>query len=231
MARLQSVLELVRFRADNTPNEPSFTLLLRGEEPGATLTFAELDQAACAVATTIREHVPVGARAILLYPAGLEFLKAFLGCLYANVIAVPAQLNPTPTAANRVGSIIADCGVSLVLSTDATLANSDALRAQVAESQLPVLATDLVSVAASSSWKLPSVDFRTVALLQYTSGSTSTPRGVVVTHGNLLDNLNISGMHFGSPRAARRSPGFHTFTTWGWWEGCCCRSMRAATVT
>ncbi|WP_067184318.1 fatty acyl-AMP ligase [Microtetraspora niveoalba] len=145
------------------------------------LTFTELDRRARAVAVWLTGLGVTDQPALLLYPAGLDFTVAFLGCLYARVPAIPA---PLPDAGaphmRRVRALLRDAGAGLVLTDAAHASGLSDLGARV-----------VVPSADPGAWAPPALGGDTVAYLQYTSGSTSEPRGVEVSHGNLLHNLGL----------------------------------------
>jgi acyl-CoA synthetase (AMP-forming)/AMP-acid ligase II len=167
-----------RFRA-RPRSDRKITFLPDGRPP-VELTHAELDRRARAVACRLTGSGMAGRPVLLLYPAGLDFLVAFLGCLYAGAVAVPAPL-PLSGASrvDRVQHLVEDSGARLVL-TDA--AHVDALAA---------LSARTFEESADPSWEPPELDADAVAYLQYTSGSTSRPRGVEITHSGLTHNLEL----------------------------------------
>ncbi|MEN3539453.1 fatty acyl-AMP ligase [Microbispora sp. ZYX-F-249] len=148
----------------------------------ARLTFTELDRRARATAAWLARRGLTDQPALLLYPAGLDFTVAFLGCLYARVPAIPA---PLPDAgaphASRVRTLMRDAGARLVLTDPAHASGLSGLSARVADA----------ATADPDAWTPPALTGGTIAYLQYTSGSTSDPRGVEVSHGNLLHNLEL----------------------------------------
>ncbi|MFD6354958.1 fatty acyl-AMP ligase [Nocardia tengchongensis] len=152
-------------------------------------TYRELDRDARALAEWLTHRTESDRPVLLLYPPGPEFLRAFLGCLYAGVIAVPA---PVPTDARsmaRVAGMLDDADARLVLTTTELSASVAAwLGARNGSDTVAVAATDAESLGDPDAWVMPGITGETIAFLQYTSGSTSTPKGVAVSHRNLVHN-------------------------------------------
>ncbi|MFC6091773.1 fatty acyl-AMP ligase [Saccharothrix lopnurensis] len=168
-----------RFRA--RPRADRKVTHLQDRGPAAELTHRDLDRRSRAVASWLTRSGAAGEPVLLLYPTGLDFLVAFLGCLYARAVAVPAPL-PLSGASrvDRVDRLLADSGARLVLTDEAHVA---------ALSDLSARAFD--ATESPDPWEPPEVDAHAVAYLQYTSGSTSRPRGVEITHGSLTHNLGM----------------------------------------
>lgn len=194
----KSLIEILRFRAAMQPDDFAFTFLDDGEIHGATLTYRELDLRSRSIAVLLQERIQPGARVLLLYQPGLEFITAFFGCLYAGVVAVPVPVpnfrrsNRSNASMNRLLAIAADAGSSAVLSTSEIFKRLDGTNPLLHREWI---ATDVISNDASAAWLDPRADQQTLAFLQYTSGSTAAPKGVMISHGNLLHNL-ASGFQF-----------------------------------
>ncbi|MBV8856906.1 MAG: amino acid adenylation domain-containing protein, partial [Acidobacteria bacterium] len=184
-----SLVELLRGRAARTPDRLAYTFLLDGEEEEASLTYGELDRRVRGVAARLQAEGAEGQRILLLYQPGLEFIVGFFGCLYAGAVAVPTYPPRQNRSLLRLQSIIADAQARFVLTTSAILARIEAVPEQVAAlKRLCFVATDALAPEVADGWRAPRVDGETLAFLQYTSGSTAAPKGVMVTHGNLLHN-------------------------------------------
>ncbi|WP_256726951.1 fatty acyl-AMP ligase [Streptomyces acidiscabies] len=155
-----------------------------------TLTYAQLDRRAGAVADVLRTHAAPGDRVLLLYPQSTEGVAAFAGCLYAGTLAVVA---PMPGSyqqdRKRVTSIVSDAGISVVLTDSANLEAVQEWAGAAALPGLRVLASDTFDDAEGHLAALAPAGHETPAMLQYTSGSTSEPKGVTITHGNLLHDI------------------------------------------
>jgi acyl-CoA synthetase (AMP-forming)/AMP-acid ligase II len=188
-----SLIDLLRDRAAAQGDATAFTFLDSGEREGGALTWNALEARSRAIGAAIAARVPAGARVLIMLEPGVDFVPAFFGVLYAAAIAIPTY-PPGATRADRssvrLRGMIADAGVSLVLSSSTVRAQAAALQAMVPElAGLPWIDVDAVGEELAEAWRVPRCDHGTIGLLQYTSGSTAVPRGVVVTHGNLLDNL------------------------------------------
>ncbi len=188
------LIDMLRERAAVQPADLAYTFLDSGEQEGARLTWSELDQRSRAIGAAISAQASAGARVIVMCPPGLDFVGAFFGCLYAGTIAVPTY---PPAGAQsdrhvtRLGGMIADAGVSLVIAPRALHTRRHQIVALVPGlSRLPWIA--LEDADDSDGWMHPHPGSHAVAFLQYTSGSTAAPRGVMVTHGNVLHNLSAS---------------------------------------
>ena len=191
-----SLVEVLLKRSSELPDKLAFAFLRDGETEEDALTFGLLDRRARALAAALHEHCRPGDRAMLVFPPSIHFVNALFGCLYSGIIAVPAY--PPRFRNGRedwVWKIAANAGARVVLTT-ATLAASMGKEAQ--ERGLKIFATDLVPEEAADSWHPPLVDERTLAFIQYTSGSTGEPKGVMINHGNLLNNLEAIRKAFGS---------------------------------
>ena len=198
--RPATLASLLRSRAAELGGRTAFVFLADGEAEGGRLTYAELDGRARAIASALRESLAPGDRVLLLYPPGLEFIAAFFGCLYAGVIAVPAyppRLNDR--SQGRLRAIARDAEPRAALTTGAilhaaTAGGESGFLARVPElAAVRWIATDALEGSAA---EIPDPDPASVAFLQYTSGSTSTPKGVMVTHANLLHNERMIGEAF-----------------------------------
>ena len=162
-----------------------------GDEQAATLDFAALHHAAMAIAAGLRERGLVGQSAMLLLPSRLEYTTAFLGCLYAGVIAVPAYPPRQNWHAVRLAHIARDADARIVLTTDALRAEIETrLRGLDATGDAPVVAVEALAET-TPGWINRELRADDLAYLQYTSGSTGTPRGVMITHGNLAANCRM----------------------------------------
>ncbi|MGC4900415.1 fatty acyl-AMP ligase [Micromonospora echinospora] len=152
------------------------------------LDYAGLDEQARRIASVLQERYPAGSRVLLLYPP-VRFVVAVLGALYAGMIAVPAPLPGRFRHEQlRVRGIAADADVAAILTDTASLPTVTAFAAESGLADVDVLATDRADLGDPDAWLPPRLDHGTLALLQYTSGSTGQPKGVMVTHGNLLVN-------------------------------------------
>jgi acyl-CoA synthetase (AMP-forming)/AMP-acid ligase II len=193
--RSETWVDVIRNRAQYRPERVVYTFLVDGDARESRLTYQGLDQRARAIAAILQRHLLPGDRALMLYPPGLDYVAAFFGCLCADVIAVPAW-PPHPARLEltlpRLRSIVADVRPRVVLTNTAGLGLAAIMIRIAAEfASLQWLATDSLDLEEASEWRDPEVSAESIALVQYTSGSTASPKGVVLTHGNLLHNSAI----------------------------------------
>jgi pyochelin synthetase len=192
-----TLVELLRDRAQNQPDKRAYTFLIDGETKELNLTYAELDQRARTLAAKLQRTTAVGERALLLYPAGLDFIVAFFGCLYAGVVAVPTYPPRRNRSEPRLQAIAADAQATQVLTTTDILSDITPRLAHAPELKgLSWLATDNLTDEFANLWQSPNIHSNTLAFLQYTSGSTGTPKGVMVSHGNVLYNEEMFRLGF-----------------------------------
>lgn len=191
MTEPATFVELLQRRAEQHPSGHAYTFLLDGEGDARSMTYGELDLHARALAAWLTPYARVGDRALILVPPGIEFIAAFFGCLYAGLMAVPVPLPQRKRGLPRVLSIVRDCRPSLVLTTDAFLSTMGKTHDDPSLTELHKLrwvAIDKIPNGIEADFRPPRVKADTVVFLQYTSGSTGAPKGVVLTHGNLLHN-------------------------------------------
>ena len=184
-----TLVDLLRYRALRQPEKIAYTFLPDGETTEVSLSYQELDKQSRAIASHLQALNLSGERALLLYPAGLEFLAAIFGCLYSNVIAVPLYPPKLKRNLDKIVAIANDAQATVVLTTSQHLVNLDQLFAKAPDLKaLRWIATDTIADR-SDSWQPPVLQGDSLAYLQYTSGSTSTPKGVMISHENVLYNI------------------------------------------
>lgn len=187
-----SFVDVLRAHAENAGDHASFAFLPNGEEETERFSYAELDARARAMAIALRARVQSGDRALLLFDSSLEYVYAFMGCLYAGVVAVPAY---PPNAARlefslpRIQAIARDCEAAAILTTREIMSHTQAVfERESLLGNVPWIPVDETDFSTADQWENPLRKPDDLAFLQYTSGSTASPKGVMVSHGNLLHN-------------------------------------------
>ncbi|MDM8557193.1 type I polyketide synthase [Candidatus Parabeggiatoa sp. HSG14] len=204
LQKITTLIELLCFQAQNQPNKHAYTFLKSGETEEFSITYTQLDQNARVIATKLQSMVAPGERVLLLYPSGLDYIIAFLGCLYAGVIAVPTYPPRRNRSDPRLQAIVTDAQATVVATTTEILSHIGPHHSHTPELKtLQWLATDNLSQELAKNWQFPDINKNTLAFLQYTSGSTGTPKGVMVSHGNLLDNEAMIQQGFGHTENTR----------------------------
>jgi acyl-CoA synthetase (AMP-forming)/AMP-acid ligase II len=196
------LVDVLRRRAGDQPNQVAYIFQPdRGGEP-IRLTFAELYARALTVAASLVERGQKGDRAALLFPPGLDFIIAFFGCLLAGVIAVPMMIPRRDSSRDASAAILVDCAARFAItSRDLIMGTRPDLAERLSRADREWLFVDpLFAGPSQPACALPAIEADDIALLQYTSGSTSAPKGVIVTHRNLLENSEMIRNAFGNTR-------------------------------
>lgn len=188
------MVDIAQWRAMRQPEDIAFTFLLDGEREERSLTYGQLDSRARAVAAALQARGGQGERVVLVFNPGLGFITAIYGCMYAGAVAVPVN-PPDPLRLSRtlprLHAVLRDAQARLVLGSHEILdlvtgSFGDGLEAEL-------IALEDLEGSLAGCWQPPSISEHQVGLLQYTSGSTDTPKGIVLTHSNLMHSL--AGMH------------------------------------
>jgi acyl-CoA synthetase (AMP-forming)/AMP-acid ligase II len=188
----RSFAEVVRLRAEHDGARTALTFLGDGARVSAAWTNADLDRRARAIAARLQDTCAPGDRALLLFPPGLEYAAALIGCFYAGVIAVPAY-PPDPMRLQRslvrLLTIVDDARARVALTISAVRPMAESLfAAHPALAAMTWLAVDDSQPGDEAQYRESAACSDQLAFLQYTSGSTGSPRGVMLSHANLLAN-------------------------------------------
>ena len=203
-----TLIDRIQAQAETQPHKVAFTFLADGETELNRLTYQQLDRQARAIASVLQVHQAQGKRALLLYQPGLEFITAFLGCLYGGVVAVPVYPPRANRSLSRLLTIVDDAEAEFALTTQSLQEQIETkFKAENPTATINFIATDSLELNLAQNWQHPLLTAENLAFLQYTSGSTGTPKGVMVSHGNLMANsISIN-------RCFRNTPE-HTAVSW-----------------
>lgn len=186
-----TLVQVLQRRASTDPRRRAFVFLRNDRSEEASLSYAELDRRARVIAGYLNTKGLPGQRVLLAYPPGLDFVAGYFGCLYAGCVAVPVAF-PHRRGLPNFRDVALDAGARLALSTSPATAQFRRLTEGIDRCDpgpaIPWLATEELPDAWAREWTMPDVGPETLAMLQYTSGSTSRPKGVLITHGNLIGN-------------------------------------------
>jgi acyl-CoA synthetase (AMP-forming)/AMP-acid ligase II len=217
-AAANTLVEILQIRAAATPEEMVLLFLIDGEEEGPRLTYSELDRQARGIAAVLRDRAEPGERALLLYEPGLDFVAGFFGCLYAGLLPVPAcppRLDRLAQTWQTLSAIASDCRPCAVLTTSDLAATLERGVANLLPDAPPrCVATDQVDQSHAHRWRDPGIKPDDLAYLQYTSGSTRDPRGVMISHRNLMHSermIEAAAEHRGMGSGVCWVPLYHDF--------------------
>ena len=186
LSPMKTLTDLLFYRHKSTPNRVAYTFLGTGQEE-AHLTYRELFLRSYAVASQLRQQAVVADRAVILHPPGLDYIVSFFGCVLAGIIAVPCYPPRFGRGEDRLLSVIHSAMPKVLM---APSIYADELQSLSHDSGVQVLLTDTVNTINEPNYS-SSVTADSVAFLQFTSGSTGQPKGVQVTHANIMTNSQV----------------------------------------
>lgn len=191
-----TLVDVLELQAELLCDKPVMTFVRNAEEaaglsPAQVLTYNGLREQATSIAAALQSVASPGERILILLPPGPDYLASFFGCLYAGMIAVPAYPPSPMLSSKRIHAITRDSKPSVVLSTT-FVREACEVAVQEGGMQGPVIAVDQLPLEKSDIYR---GNANTVAFLQYTSGSTGEPHGVIVSHGNLIANIAALKRH------------------------------------
>jgi acyl-CoA synthetase (AMP-forming)/AMP-acid ligase II len=208
-----TLVDQLRSHARHKPDETALTFLVDGEDQEESISFGELDAQARRYAAALQEVTQPGERALLVYPSGLAFIEAFLGCLYAGVLAVPVNTPHLRRDAPRLRLVMRDSQPKVICAHESLIDQTEKLKDQYPElAGLKWVTHEGLLPGAEAKWSAPAISPSDPAFLQYTSGSTSDPKGNVISHSNLVSTIEDIrlGCDFGeSSRQVSWLPMFH----------------------
>jgi fatty acid CoA ligase FadD28 len=188
-----SIPAVLRERASLQPNDTAFTFIDYEQDwagVAESLTWSRVYRRALNVAQELRLCGSTGDRAVILAPQGLDYIAAFLGALQAGLIAVPLSVPQVGAHDERVNSVLRDTSPSVILTTSSVVGNvTEYAQPQCGESAPSVIEVDLLDLDARGASAAGGSNRSGSAYLQYTSGSTRQPTGVMVSYGNLAANF------------------------------------------
>jgi amino acid adenylation domain-containing protein len=191
----QTFVEVFRQHVEARPNTPAYSFIDEAGVPTSSLTYADLDTAAREIAARLRESGDVrGERVLILQPTGPDFLCAFFGAMYAGAAAMPLALARAPSMLSGIAAILKSGRPRFGIVAD-EMAQKLAAAGVLAPYESIVFRR---GSGAAEGWRMPKIDANTAALVQYTSGSTGVPRGVLVSHENLCHNAQMMSTAFGT---------------------------------
>jgi natural product biosynthesis luciferase-like monooxygenase protein len=184
-----TIVDLLCWRAIHQTSRQAYTFVDDEGIGDAALSYGELDGKARAIGALLESTQASNQTVLLLYPPGLDYISAFFGCLYAGAVAVPAYPPRLNRSLDRLQAVVSDARPTVALTTGKLLARVQPLLSRVPEFELiRWVASDDIDSDLKGQWREPELRSDDIAFLQYTSGSTSRPKGVKVSHGNLLHN-------------------------------------------
>jgi len=193
MVNNSNLVTLLGHWAADRPDRMAYSFLKEDKTISSTLSYQKLEQQAKAIAALIQSQTIPGNRILLIYPPGVEFCSAFFGCLCAGAIAVPVpapEIFGRSRIVSRINTIAGDAQISMILTTEQIKGRLEKLDSWTSQfSSKKLLVTDDINSEWANKWQEPDISHKTIAYLQYTSGSTADPKGAMIGYESLMSNL------------------------------------------
>ena len=198
------LVDSLEYWSQEKPDHLAYYFLRDGEQDEVPVTYTDLHDAARAIAAQLAQYDVRGERVLLLYGPGIDFLKGFLGCLYAGAIAVPAYPPRRNRSMNRIEAISDDAKPRVVFGSQDVIERTKPMLDDFPRlKSIPWIATEKVPLELKDEWKKPILKGDDLAFLQYTSGSTGNPKGVMISHENLIQNVTMVAYAFETDQSTR----------------------------
>jgi natural product biosynthesis luciferase-like monooxygenase protein len=200
-----NLMELLRSRASSSPDHVLYSFLREDLSIGRELSLGQLDLRVRAIAGALQTSTRPGDRILLLFPFGPEFLEGFFGSIYAGRIPVPAYTPRPGRPSHTLQAICNDARPALVLTNREQLLRIAQALEQDPNSPaagLRCCCAEDIPDDATAGWREPDISSGTTAFLQYTSGSTASPKGVIVSHENIIQNERMIQDAFGEDESS-----------------------------
>lgn len=195
---LRDMVDLAQRRAAALPEQIAYSFVQYDHDVSGhvkAVSYADVDFGARAAAACLQKYNPRGKRVILIFPPGIEYILSFFACLYAGALAVPVYPPVSARDGTRALSIITNAAPDFILTCDLFERQARQLASSLSR-PVTIINVRHIPDGNADDWVAPDINAESIAFLQYTSGSTGSPKGVMISHGNLLHNLELISENF-----------------------------------